>query len=126
MSRRTAPKANDGGFTLIEVMVALSIVAIALTAGVQATITLTNHAQRQSDGLLARICAENELVRIRLTRQMPPMGESAFGCEQAERSFGGLLRVAPTPNPNFRRVEAVVLDGATTVARLATVVGSLP
>ena len=120
MSRRTT------GFTLIEVMVALAIVAIALTAGVQATITLTNHAQRQSDGLLARICAENELVRIRLSRQSPPMGESSFECAQAERVFSGRLRVAPTPNPNFRRVEAVVFDGAYSVARLATVVGTQP
>ena len=119
-------RAHSVGFTLIEVMVALAIVAIALMAGVQATITLTNHAQRQSDGLLARICAENELVRIRLARQMPVMGESSFDCEQAERVFTGQLRVAPTPNPNFRRVEAVVLDGAYSVARLVTVVGSLP
>ena len=80
---------TPAGFTLIEVMVALAIVAIALSAGVQATITLTNHAQRQSDGLLARICAENELVRIRLLAQSPPMGESSFVCEQAERVFTG-------------------------------------
>lgn len=118
MSRRSA------GFTLIEVMVALAIVAIALIAGVQATITLTNHAQRQSDGLLARICADNELVRIRLLAQSPPMGESSFVCEQAERVFTGRLRVAATPNPNFRRVEAQVLDGDYAVVRLSTVVGS--
>jgi len=111
------------GFTLIEVLVALGIVAVALIAGVQATITLTNHAQRQADSLLARMCAENELVRIRLTRQAPPMGESTFTCDQAQRSFGGRLTVAPTANPNFRRVDAQVLDGEYTVARLATVVG---
>jgi general secretion pathway protein I len=35
-------------FTLIEVLVALGIVAIALVAGLQATAALTNNAQRQS------------------------------------------------------------------------------
>ena len=50
------------GFTLIEVLVALGIVAIALTAGLQATAALTNNGMRQSDILLAHLCAENEPV----------------------------------------------------------------
>ena len=59
------------GFTLIEVLVALSIVAIALMAGMQATNALTNTAARQSDLLLAHLCAENELTRIRLLTNSP-------------------------------------------------------
>ena len=54
------------GFTLVEVLVALGIVAIALLAGLQATAALTRNAQRQSDVLLAQLCAENELVKVRL------------------------------------------------------------
>ncbi len=112
------------GFTLVEVMVALAIVAIALVAGLQATMALSNNAQRQSDVLLARLCAENELVRLRLTRQLPPVGESTFACNQAQRQFAGRLVVQATPNRNFRRVDAQVLDGEYTVMRLATIVGS--
>ena len=41
------------GFTLIEVLVALGIVAIALVAGLQATSALTRNATRQSNVLLA-------------------------------------------------------------------------
>ncbi|MBC7609354.1 MAG: prepilin-type N-terminal cleavage/methylation domain-containing protein, partial [Polaromonas sp.] len=48
---------SSHGFTLIEVLVALSIVAIALLAGLQATSALTNNALRQSDVMLAHICA---------------------------------------------------------------------
>jgi general secretion pathway protein I len=33
------------------------------------------------------------------------------------------LGVRPTPNPNFRRVDARVLDGETPIWRLTTVVG---
>ena len=112
------------GFTLIEVLFALGIVAIALTAGLQASIALANNAQRQSDGFLGQLCAENELVRVRLSRAMPPLGESTFACDQAGRSFTGRLVVRATPNPNFRRVEAQVLDGNFSVSRLATVIGS--
>lgn len=115
------------GFTLIEVLVALAIVAIALSAGVQASNALLHNAQRQSDTLLAQLCAENELVKMRLSQQMPGVGDSDFSCEQAGRSFGGTLSVFATPNPSFRRVEAHVRDGAAASARplltVATVVG---
>ena len=112
------------GFTLIEVLVALGIVAITLVAGLKATMALTDNAQRQADSLLAQVCAENELIRLRLSRQMPPMGPSDFDCEQAGRLFQGRLVVSPTPNPIFRRVDARVLDGTYVVYRVATIVGS--
>ncbi len=111
------------GFTLVEVLVALAIVAIALMAGLQATAALTRHAQRQSDMVLAQLCAENELVRIRLLKQMPDVGDSTLRCEQAGRGLTVALVVRPTPNPNFRRVDARVLDGEVPIWRLTTVVG---
>lgn len=110
------------GFTLIEVLVALGIVAIALVAGLQATTALTNNAMRQSDVLLAHLCAENELIKVRLSRQMPGVGDSTAACEQAGRSLQVTLSVRPTPNPQFRRVDAQVSDGNTPVLRLSTVV----
>jgi general secretion pathway protein I len=111
------------GFTLVEVLVALGIVAIALMAGLQATAALTRHAQRQSDMVLAQVCAENQLVKLRLARQMPSVGDSSGPCEQAGRSLSVVLTVRPTPNPNFRRADAQVMDGEVPIWRLTTVVG---
>jgi len=111
------------GFTLIEVLVALGIVAIALMAGLQATAALTRNAQRQTDVLLAQTCAANELVKIRLAKQMPGVGETSIACEQGGQIFSVLLGVQPTPNPNFLRVDAQVRKDEATVLRLSTVVG---
>ncbi len=111
------------GFTLIEVLVALGIVAIALVAGLQATSALTNNAMRQSSILLAHICAENELVKMRLSKQMPGVGETRVSCEQAGVVFEVAVGVLPTPNPSFRRVDAQVFEGASPVLKLSTVVG---
>ena len=125
MSKRHAPvrRAPQRGFTLVEVLVALGIVAIALMAGLQATTALTRNALRQSDILLAQLCAENELVRARLSRQMPGVGDSTQLCEQAERQFTVLTVVRPTPNPSFQRVDAQVLDGENSILRVSTIIG---
>ena len=114
---------QHGGFTLIEVLVALGIVAIALVAALQAVGALTRDAQRQSDVLLAHICAENEMIKTRLSRQMPGVGNDDVACDQAGRAYRVTLSVLPTPNPNFRRVDAQVLQDGAPVLRLSTVLG---
>ena len=111
------------GFTLIEVLVALGIVAIALTAGLKATASLARNAQRQSDVMLAQLCAENELIKLRLARQMPGVGDSGSDCEQADVHLQVQTAVRPTPNPNFLRVDAAIFRNAEPVFQLTTVMG---
>jgi general secretion pathway protein I len=118
MPRRAA------GFTLIEVLVALAIVAIALAAGTQATSALTRNAQRQTDVMLAQLCAENELVKARLARQMPAVGEGTSVCTQANVAFNVTVSTSQTLNPNFRRVDVRVRDaGEVPIIQVSTVIG---
>ncbi len=126
-SGASASRATQAGFTLIEVLVALSIVALALMAGAQAASALARNAQRQGDLLLAQLCAENTLARIRLARQMPGVGDTSQPCEQAGQQLQVDLGVRPTPNPSFLRVEAAVRDASQPaqgpLLRLSTIVG---
>ena len=119
------------GFTLIEVLVALAVVAVALTAGLQATGALTRLSERQSDQLLAQLCADNELAKLRLSRQLPSAGTSNAVCTQAGQRLAVAVDVLPTPNPNFRRVDvrvqatpdASASNAQVTLLQVSTVVG---
>ena len=118
---RFGPSAQ--GFTLIEVLVALGITAVALLAGLQATGSLVRNADRQTVSMLGQICAENELIALRLRRQLPDNGNRSIECHQAGRQLQVEVSVRPTPNPNFRRVDARVLDEGRYVLQLSTVMG---
>jgi general secretion pathway protein I len=103
---------NARGFTLIEVLVALGVVALTLTTGLQASSALTRTAERQTEQWLATLCAENALTALRLQRQLPGTGDTDAVCEQAGHALRVRVSVLPTPNPNFRRVDATVIRGS--------------
>lgn len=109
MPRRRS-ESGQHGLTLIEVLVALAIVAITLAAGIKAAGTLTSNTQRLADTLAGQWCADNYLTRLRLERQLPPIGDSEFSCEQVGQTFQGRVAVRPTPNPLFRRIDVRMLD----------------
>lgn len=112
------------GFTLVEVLVALAIVAVSLGAGFQAAASLVDNAQRLGDVSNAQWCADNYMANLRLARQFPGVGDSEFACQQLGRNYTGRVSVRPSPNPNFRVVDARVLDDAgRPVVSLMTVVG---
>jgi general secretion pathway protein I len=104
------PLIQARGFTLIEILVALAIVAVTLGAGIKAAGALTNNALRVNDMSAAQWCADNQLTALKLASQFPDVGESEFTCQQMGQDYTGRLIVRPTPNPNFRRTDAQIFD----------------
>ena len=118
------PSLEASGFTLLEVLVALAVTAIALGAGLRAAGVLTDNAARLSDVMAAQWCADNELTGLRLSRTFPGVGDADFTCEQLGRTYTGKLVTRPTPNPGFRRVDAIVSDAdGRPLLTLSTVLG---
>lgn len=115
------------GLTLIEVLVALAIVAITLAAGIKAAGALMGNAQRLDEVTAAQWCADNQLTELRLSQQFPGVGDSDFSCQQLGRSYAGKLMARPTLNPNFRRVDAQVSnDEGQPVLTLTTILPRYP
>ncbi|MET0383747.1 MAG: type II secretion system minor pseudopilin GspI [Burkholderiaceae bacterium] len=113
---------GGAGFTLIEVLVAVAIVAVSLAAGSRAASSVVDTSQRLADVTLAQWCAQNELTELRLADQLPPVGVTPFNCREMGRDFKGRVKTQSTPNPSFRRVDAIISDaGDRELLTIATV-----
>lgn len=114
------------GFTLIEVLVALGIVAVALLAGVRAAGSMASTNAELRLQLLAQLSAENRLAELRAARAFPAVGARTVACPQAQRALQCVEETKATPNPLFRRVEVRVYEGGERERMLAELVGILP
>lgn len=117
------PARSCRGFTLVEVLVALTIVAIALMASLRATGSLSTSAFELRQRTLAQWSAENRLAQIRVQNEWPDVGQRAYDCSQAEVRMVCDEQVFATPNPQFRRVEVGVFTAEGERLRLSRLVG---
>ena len=113
------------GFTLIEVLVALAIVALALLAAVRAAGSMAQTNAELKLRLLAQLSADNRIAELSAAGAFPPLGPRTAACPQGAARLECAEEVKSTPNPLFRRVEVrVYAEGERQV--LAELVGILP
>lgn len=96
------------GFTLLEVLVALAILAIALAAAMRASSVATDQAQAMKLRLLAQWSAENQLAELTARKRWPAPGVQSGSSVQAGMALDWAQTISATPNPAFRRVEIQV------------------
>lgn len=109
---RTSAAGSEAGFTLIEVVVALAVIASALAAAARAQGLMAEAAARRQFAFAASSCAKALASTERLRNSFPPIGERFESCSMASgpEPLRMLIRVEPTPNPSFRRVEVLALE----------------
>lgn len=108
------------GFTLLECLVALAIVAVALTSGLHALGAIAFKAENLREHTLASWVAQNRLAMLRAEQSWPALGVTEGQSEQAGQLYPWRAEAFPTPNPLFRRVDITVLDptGTTPLASM--------
>lgn len=93
------------GFTLLEVMVALVIVALGLMAAFgQVNQTLTA-ASRLREKTLAHWVALNQMTELRLKGEFPALGSRSDDVEMARTTWRYTIKVIKTPVDALRRVD---------------------
>jgi general secretion pathway protein I len=98
------------GFTLVEVLVALAILGIALSAALRAGQQGTLGFEQTRQRLLADWVAADHLAELRASQSWPDPGISEGYALQDRQRFHWQQKVSPTPNIQFRRVAVEVSD----------------
>lgn len=96
------------GFTLLEVLVALVVLAVALGAAVQLAGTLVDTSHELRQRTVARWIAQNRLNLMLANNQFPAIGSATGEESMAGMQFHWQEDVSNTPNQYFRRVEVRV------------------
>jgi general secretion pathway protein I len=74
-------RSREEGFTLIEVLVALAIIAVAMSAAVRVAGLMTQSSGVLRDRSVALIAAQSRMAELRLEGRLP-MGMKALDCDQ--------------------------------------------
>ncbi|HTK00730.1 MAG TPA: type II secretion system minor pseudopilin GspI [Bordetella sp.] len=121
------PRTNQAGFSLLEILVALAIIAIALAACVRAAGQIATGQAQLRDRALALISAENTLADLRAQRIFPPLGSSSTPCPQGPLALACELLVGNTDDRDLRQVTVSVTAGnGPRLAQLHGLVSSRP
>ncbi len=110
------------GFTLLEVLVALAILAIALSAIIKVTAENAENASYLRDKTLAHWVAMNVLTEIRVKEEWPNLGTKNGISEMSNRKWYWFLKISSTVDNELRRLEVKVKLHKKTEA-LTTLVG---
>ncbi len=98
------------GFTLIEILVAVAILAVALAATTRAASVATDGALETRQRLLATWAAENRVAELRARHVFPSPATDRLDAEEGGLALVIDETVSETANPTIRRVELAVAD----------------
>ena len=102
------------GFTLIEIMIALSIFGIISTAVFKSVTESVSQSRGLKERVIAQWIAENEIAKLRMhprdEKYLPALGIKRYAQTMAMQNWHIEVRSMVTDNPLMRRIEVSVFQ----------------
>jgi general secretion pathway protein I len=98
------------GFTLLEVLIALAVIALSMGAIIKATGDYTNNQSYLRDRTMAMWVARNVLVQFQVDKEWPRVGERKGTQEMGNREWRWLAVTSQTDETELRRLDVEVFS----------------
>jgi len=109
-------RSRAAGFTLIEILIALAVLAIALTAAAHSVGAAVDTTIALRERMLARWVAEDRFAYLELRGEWPALDTQEGDAEMGGRKFHWVQETGVTPVAKMRRVEVSVMPPGGKVA----------
>ncbi len=117
--------ARTRGFTLLEVMVALAVIAIGLGAVITEASRNISNASLLQDKTLGHWIASNKSVEMQVSKEWPSTGEQKEDVEMAGREWHLTLKIIDTLDERVKRMDVEVRTDAASERPIAKVISYL-
>ena len=102
-------RSQEAGFTLIEVLVALAIIAVAMSAAVRVAGLMTQSNGVLRDRSIALLAGQSRLAELRLEGRLP-MGMKSQDCDQGRLLLRCEQVIATAENGRLLKIDIQVFD----------------
>jgi len=96
------------GFTLLEVMIALFIVAVALGGVIKVMGNAAANSSRLTSRTFAQWVALNQIAKLQINKEWPSLGEKKGDDEMAGQKWKWVQKAVKTEDENIKRIEISV------------------
>lgn len=101
---------TDGGFSLLEVVVAIAVFSL----GALATLNVLGQSGRNAEAdearVIAGVVAENRIAEVMAMSRPPPVGASRGTETSLARDWDWEIQVGPSPEPRILRIDVRVRE----------------
>ena len=101
-------RGRPSGFSLIEVLVALAVLAIAMTAVLKTAASAADNTSYLRDRSFGHWVAMNRVAEVRLEEVFPSTGERSGSERLGEREWFWTLRIESTADVDLHRLDVTV------------------